>query len=646
MAATAVRRPGLAALAIAVYGVVVCVYLLLPWPLDASTADVAFRVAAPLGALAACLGALLALPPSAVGPWSMLCAGAFAAACSGVLLTDPLTPSVTGVERWGMLLGSASTLLFAGGTAWLIHQRERARAGEIALDAALLIAGAAVLLDRYAPGVRTAFEGGGDPLQAFHAVAQPLGALCGVVFAGALLASRREAGTGDFAALLAGAAALLAIAAVPAALDLDIPTRNAFSASAVAAWGCLAFAALRVARGGGQLFLGIGAGAGSSLLRQAAAPIVALILAVTVTDAALRPPMQQSTGYFLAILGLLLAVRLNALLKATRARSTERRQLAQSRALVEVSHALAGATDLDTTLHRVSHWACQLVNAEASVLELLTESGDAMDVHAAVGFTSSMIGMRFPVEGTFTGWAVRHGEARVTLDPRFETDIAPEARALLGKRPTAVAPLRYHGRSLGALTCIGPQPFDAADIELLGALADQAAIAIENARLFEEVNRLSMTDPLTGLANRRRLEQDLAREFEAARRGRGLVAVMFDLNEFKEYNDRYGHLAGDDALRVFGDVLAQETRAMNSAARFGGDEFLALLSDIDAAGARIFIERVRHRYHAASARAGRSALTFSAGFATYTSDMLEPADLLARADEALYRSKAERTRVG
>jgi diguanylate cyclase (GGDEF)-like protein len=628
------------------YGLVVCAYLVLPWPLEATFADVAFRVAAPLGALAACLGALLALPPSALGPWSLLCLAALAAAVSAAVSPQPLSPTALGIARWGLALEALSTLLFAAGAAWLIHQRERARAGEIALDAALLVAAAAVLLNRWTPGVDAALHDGVDPLRAFHAVVQPLAAVCGVVFAGALLASRRASGAGDFAALLAGAAALLAIAAVPTALDLALPTRDAFAAAAVAAWACLAFAALRVGRGGARSLLVAGTGAGSGLLRQAAAPIVALIIAIAVTDAALHPPMRQGTGFTIAVLGLLLSIRLNALLKATRASSLERRQLAQSRALVEVSHALAGTTDLDETLRRVGHWTCQLLNAEAAVLELLSEDGETMEVRAAVGFANVMIGMRFPVDGTFTGWTVRHGEARVTMDPRFESDIQPAARPLLGKRPTAAAPLRYHGRSLGALACVGSRPFDAADIELLGALAEQAAIAIENARLFEEVNRLSLTDALTGLANRRQLEQELAREFEAARRGRGLVAVMLDLNEFKTYNDRYGHLEGDAALRVFGDVLMQESRAMNIVARFGGDEFLALLSDADAAGGRVFIERVRHRLHAVTARSGRPPLSFSAGYAEYAPDMEQPADLIAAADRALYRSKDERPRVG
>jgi diguanylate cyclase (GGDEF)-like protein len=192
---------------------------------------------------------------------------------------------------------------------------------------------------------------------------------------------------------------------------------------------------------------------------------------------------------------------------------------------------------------------------------------------------------------------------------------------------------------------VAEQPFDRAGLELLGALADQAAVAIENARLFQQVNVLSKTDPLTGLANRRQLEHDLAREFAAAVRGRKLYAVMFDLNDFKDYNDRYGHLAGDEALRLFGEVLAIETRTMNFSARYGGDEFCALLADTDEEGARIFSLRVKRHYARRAVTLGRRPIGVSAGFAQFVPEMKRPEDLLAAADQALYRSKAKRFRA-
>ncbi|HEY0304008.1 MAG TPA: sensor domain-containing diguanylate cyclase, partial [Longimicrobiales bacterium] len=193
----------------------------------------------------------------------------------------------------------------------------------------------------------------------------------------------------------------------------------------------------------------------------------------------------------------------------------------------------------------------------------------------------------------------------------------------------------------GVLACVGSRPFDANDLELMRAFASQAAIAIEDAQLFEQVSALSVTDALTGLANRRRLDRELPREFAAARRGRRLVAVMFDLDDFKQHNDRYGHLAGDRALRHFAEALNTSTRAMNLAARFGGDEFFALLADTDRHGAQLFVDRVRLKFMELMHTAGNPALTISAGIAEFRNDMEAPAELVEAADRALYISKSE-----
>ena len=210
----------------------------------------------------------------------------------------------------------------------------------------------------------------------------------------------------------------------------------------------------------------------------------------------------------------------------------------------------------------------------------------------------------------------------------------------------AAAPLRYRNRVVGALAVMGRRPFDRRQLELLGALADQAALAIENARLFEQVTALSLMDPLTGLANRRQLDRDLAREFAAAVRGRKLVCVLFDIDRFKEYNDKHGHLAGDEALRLFARALTSETRAMNLAVRYGGDEFLVLLADASAGGAEIFVRRVRQRFPPPGSISALAELSVAAGFAEYRPEMSSQEELIAEADLALYQDKAVRKKGG
>lgn len=157
-------------------------------------------------------------------------------------------------------------------------------------------------------------------------------------------------------------------------------------------------------------------------------------------------------------------------------------------------------------------------------------------------------------------------------------------------------------------------------------------------RAREEAAALALTDELTGLPNRRYARLILEKEFEAARRGRALVVVLFDLDRFKDYNDVHGHAAGDEALQAFAHTLASTTRKMNVSARFGGEEFVSVVSSADIPGALVFTERVRTGL--AQSQPSRGRLTVSAGLAAYHSGMTSPDELLAAADRALYQAKA------
>ena len=159
-----------------------------------------------------------------------------------------------------------------------------------------------------------------------------------------------------------------------------------------------------------------------------------------------------------------------------------------------------------------------------------------------------------------------------------------------------------------------------------------------------QVEALALTDLLTHLPNRRHARVFLENEFAAAERGRPLAVVLFDLDSFKAYNDRYGHQAGDEALTIFAGILAQNTRRMNLSSRFGGEEFLSVLASTDVEGALVFAERVRATLR--TIKLPRGSLTVSAGVASFHKTMRSPDELLAAADHALYQAKREgRNRV-
>ncbi len=178
-------------------------------------------------------------------------------------------------------------------------------------------------------------------------------------------------------------------------------------------------------------------------------------------------------------------------------------------------------------------------------------------------------------------------------------------------------------------------------------LAITIGIAIFAEMLHRErrkVESLALADQLTNLPNRRHVEIALDREFGAAIRGRKLGVVMYDIDHFKQFNDTYGHAVGDEVLRTFGSVLQKFTRRQNVSGRYGGEEFISVVSDVDRDGILIFANRVREAIKNTELPWGQ--VSVSGGVALYQEGMGSHEVLVAAADRALYAAKdAGRDRV-
>jgi len=156
----------------------------------------------------------------------------------------------------------------------------------------------------------------------------------------------------------------------------------------------------------------------------------------------------------------------------------------------------------------------------------------------------------------------------------------------------------------------------------------------------EELQRLSLTDGLTGLDNRRQLMQTLESEVERSRRhGHSFAVVMLDVDHFKSYNDSHGHLAGDEVLTRVGALLRDCTRGVDCSARYGGEEFVLVLPETGVDRAVEVAERIRARLAKEGFSNGR--ITLSAGVAQFPKDGETPESVLSSADAALYRAKGE-----
>lgn len=205
-------------------------------------------------------------------------------------------------------------------------------------------------------------------------------------------------------------------------------------------------------------------------------------------------------------------------------------------------------------------------------------------------------------------------------------------------------PLVFSDKVQGVLTAGSRQErfFGREHVAVLQRLTNQACVALGNAHLHANLHALSLTDPLTGLPNRRRLQIHLEHEVAAARRGRDTAIAVFDIDKFKYYNDTFGHIAGDEILKAIGSVLTTENRAMNVVARYGGDEFVSVLSDTTLEGARRFVERVQSAV-ANDETLAKFGISISIGCAEFDPDRMATVnDVLRAADADMYEQKAKR----
>ncbi|MEJ2216162.1 MAG: diguanylate cyclase [Gemmatimonadota bacterium] len=315
---------------------------------------------------------------------------------------------------------------------------------------------------------------------------------------------------------------------------------------------------------------------------------------------------------------------------------TSERRRREAERLEQIARALTASLDLPEVLKRIVDATRALAEADGAGVWLFRDDDEA-ELAISAGTGALRTGMSISVPGDIRDRALEERRPLI-FDVRRPDPVFERVRGQLPAESAIAVPLINEGRLVGALSIHHEKARDypPEDVEMLERLAYQAAIAIANARLHEQILTLSLTDPLTDLPNRRHMEIFLQKEFAAAQRGRPLSIVMFDLDNFKRYNDQAGHQAGDEALRAFASILAEQTRAMNFAARYGGDEFICILSGTGRDGARAHVGRVLHGVERDSVLAD---IGVSAGIATYHDGMTDVTDLMRAADRQLYRDK-------
>ena len=291
---------------------------------------------------------------------------------------------------------------------------------------------------------------------------------------------------------------------------------------------------------------------------------------------------------------------------------------------------LAGSIDLDEVLTRTLEAAGALDGVDAALVVLAIH--DSHPVVATLGLSPEEA-QRHAIAGPPDGREVRSIAISYRYGPTQSTAGAIHSGVAIPLR--ADASVNGH---LAVFTRSPERAFGEQEVTELEDLALRAAPAIENARRFREMRELADYDALTGLHNQRFFQETLAREVARAHRyGRSLALVILDLDDFKQVNDRLGHLAGNDVLADIGKRLRDVVRSADIACRIGGEEFAVVLPESRLVDAEQLYRRLQTSV-ASRAASQVGSLTLSAGVAELRHNE-DATELFQRADDALYRAK-------
>ncbi len=376
---------------------------------------------------------------------------------------------------------------------------------------------------------------------------------------------------------------------------------------------------------------------------------VGLVLAVynAETDAAsagIRATTTTATLVSLAMVAALIAILLRPLRRlmerdsrALSAAHQQHRDESDRRDLA--SHLADGleAAESEDETHRVVERVFLRLLPNTAVELLLADSAKGAVSRAVTHPTAG--GPGCDVDSPWSCPAVRRGRTMV-----YEDSESINACPHLSNRPggacsATCVPLSFMGDSMGVVHTAGPvgQVMEPAAVDLLGSIASQVAVRIGTIRSFKQVELRASTDPLTGLPNRRATEEQLRRLVNDTETG---AVVMADLDRFKQLNDKYGHEAGDRALRLFADSVRQALRDQDWIGRWGGEEFVLALPAMTAPMAKEALDRVREHLADACLRAEAPTVTVSMGVVDSTAAVACD-ELIRLADEALLAAKTQ-----
>ncbi len=321
----------------------------------------------------------------------------------------------------------------------------------------------------------------------------------------------------------------------------------------------------------------------------------------------------------------------------------------QTRSLAQwqdFSHLLATRANAPETYSAIVEKVVTALGAERVSLLIYNEDSGKLMCRASSGLGEEILHAPRIGEG-IAGVVLERGEPLLVRDLREQAWVAERAHGNAHSHSFISFPLLSGGKRLGVINLtdrVGDQSFTANDLDWLKLFAPYAAAALEKIDLHEKAQRfqlLAITDPLTGLLNRRYLEERFSQEIERSKRYQfPLSFVMIDIDSFKSFNDTFGHQAGDEVLRETAHCIRRSLRNFDVAARYGGEEFIVVLPETDVTSAMILAERLRKavEMHFTGERS-RHPVTVSIGVSSLSKTLQNRHQVIRAADQALYAAK-------
>jgi diguanylate cyclase (GGDEF)-like protein len=290
-----------------------------------------------------------------------------------------------------------------------------------------------------------------------------------------------------------------------------------------------------------------------------------------------------------------------------------------------------------------------MTQAERGSFMMVEEGTDKLVIKVARGINSDVIeGLRIKMGNSIVDQVIRSGKhllvTNVEGDPVIgRTNINSRYRT----SSFLSVPMLKEGKVVGVLNLadkMGGESFDPDDLRVVTTLISQASISLERVELYNDLEKLSVTDGLTGLYNHRYFQERLGEEIIRGGQYHYPVSlIIFDIDHFKRYNDTYGHPMGDEALKKIADILRSTTRKTDIPARYGGEEIAVILPKTDKEKAITVAERMRKAVSKCDFVQDDGTptrkITLSAGVASYPQDADIKKELVGLADKALYAAK-------